>query len=342
MPLLKSGDKHQNDLATTKTSSLSSSRSISLILNIILFLALCVFIVCLLRVLIYEEPISKKPASKLPIPHQSKKHKHISRKEYYYDYEPYLKDVTLKRTNRTRRFFYIDLGCFDGRDMDYFLHFHLAAITRLGKPYIIAFEPDPINFSACKLTQQRHKPIQGTVYDVAVWTENGQIRYATEKGQKSKIDSNSALYVRSVDFSTWLTENLLMDDYVYIKFTIEGAEIPILEKMVLDESLALVDHLEIEWHDGLSPDFEPRRIALECMFDNFGMDFLYMINPVDLRHAYNIKENFESVPKDRGWKLKDPMARFFYKTRKEVPDLLIERLKNNQRKLPSMEQVNKL
>ncbi|CAF0875781.1 unnamed protein product [Rotaria sp. Silwood1] len=199
--------KHDNDLKRIQASYLSSVRSISLILNIILFLAICIFILCLLRVIMYEEAISKTPTSTLPIPHQSKQHKTIPRKEYYYDYEPYLKNVTLTPKNKTRRFFYVDLGCFDGRDIDYFLHFHSAAIARLGTLHIIAFEPDPINFSSCKLTQQRYRPIQGTVYDVAIWTENGQVRYASEKGQKSKIDSNSALYVRSVDFSIWMTEN---------------------------------------------------------------------------------------------------------------------------------------
>jgi FkbM family methyltransferase len=209
---------------------------------------------------------------------------------------------TLIQQNKTaRRFFYIDLGCFDGRDIDYFVHFHSAEISRLGKLGIIAFEPDPINFAACKSMQQRSTSVKGTVYDAAVWTENGKVRYAIEKGQKSRIDEDSALYVRSIDFSKWVMDNFRVDDYVYLKFTIEGAEIPILEKMILDESLTLVDHLEIEWNEGLSPDLEPRRAFLECMFDNFGMDFLYMVNPVDLRHAFNLKDTYTSVPKDRTW-----------------------------------------
>ncbi|CAF0721846.1 unnamed protein product [Rotaria sordida] len=323
--------KLHKDLIIIKTSYLPSLRSISLILNIILFLVVCIFILCLLRVITDEKSISKKSTNKLTTPDQSKKYKDIPRKKYYYDYEPYLNNVPLKSNNKTRRFFYIDLGCFDGRDIDYFIHFHSANMLRLGTLSIIAFEPDPINFSACKLIQQRHKSIQGTFYDAAVWTETGQVRYATEKGQKSKIDPNSALFVRSIDFSTWMIENFHVDDYVYVKFAIEGAEIPILEKMVLDQSLALIDDLEIEWHEGLSPNLEPRRIALECMFDNFGMDFIYMIKPVDLTHAFNIKEKYEAVLKDRGWRLKDPLTRFHYKTRKDVPDLLIERLKQKQK-----------
>jgi FkbM family methyltransferase len=254
---------------------------------------------------------------------------------------------TVKIENTTRRYYYIDLGCFDGRDIDYFVHFHLEEISQLGTLNIIAFEPDPINFSACKFAQEKRGSIPTTVYDAAVWTDDGRVKFATEKGQKSKIDQDSVLFVRAVDFSKWLREYIHPEDFVYVKFTIEGAEIPILEKMILEGTITLVDNMEIEWNDGLSPDLEPRRVVLECMFDNFGMDFIYMINPVDLRHAFNVKDNFAAVPKDKGWyvldktkdflfkfsvfrKLKDPLIRFHYRARKEVPELLVERL---QRKI---------
>ena len=48
---------------------------------------------------------------------------HVSH-EYYYDYQHYLKNTTFESSNQSRRFFYINLGCFDGRDLDYFIHFH--------------------------------------------------------------------------------------------------------------------------------------------------------------------------------------------------------------------------
>jgi FkbM family methyltransferase len=278
-------------------------RSTSFILNIILFIVACIFIFCFLRFIDHGNQTSSiKTGTSLPTVHQLKDIKTIPHKNSYYDFEPYMVNNTFIPQNKTRRrFFYIDLGCFDGRDIDYFIHFHSAEISNLGNLSIIAFEPDPINLSACKTTQKRQTFAKGTVYDAAVWTSNGKVRYATEKGQKSRIDEDSALYVRSIDFSKWVLENFHMDDYLYIKFTIEGAEIPILEKMILDESLTLVDHLEVEWNEGLSYDLEPRRAFLECMFDNFGMDFLYMINPVDLRHGFNLKEIYASVPKDRTW-----------------------------------------
>jgi FkbM family methyltransferase len=291
-----------NNLTITRASFLSSHRSISLVLNIILCFVTFIFIFCLTNLIRQEKQTSiihtKIPKSVVDETYTSI---NLTRNTGYYDFEVYLINNTFRKENKTRRYFYIDLGCFDGRDADYFVHFHLEEITRYGTLNIIAFEPDPINFSACKLAQQKRSFIPTKIYSRAVWTDNGQIRYATEKGQKSKIDSDSALYVRSIDFSTWLKENFLVDDYVYIKFTIEGAEIDVLEKMVLDGSLTLVDTMEIEWTQGISPELEPRRVVLECMFDNFGMDFIYIINPVDLKHAYNVNDTFSAVPKDRAW-----------------------------------------
>ena len=290
-------------LTITKTSVSSLYRPVPIILNTLLLIVLCFFILSLLSYFRYEEQTFNIQSNASYRMMNKVKNAIISpRTRPYYDFERIMVNGQLIPQNKTtRRFFYIDLGCFDGRDIDYFVHFHSAEISRLGKLNIIAFEPDPINFAACKSMQQRRTTIKGTVYDAAVWTENGKVRYAIEKGQKSRIDEDSALYVRSIDFSKWIMENFLVDDYVYLKFTIEGAEIPILEKMILDESLTLVDHLEIEWNEGLSPDLEPRRAFLECMFDNFGMDFLYMVNPVDLRHAFNLKDTYASVPKDRTW-----------------------------------------
>jgi FkbM family methyltransferase len=292
----------QKDLITIKTSISSSNRLSEIILNAILWLMGCIFIVCFIGFLRQERPVSiiltNIPVSNVVV---SDSYINLTRNRGYYDYESYFVNNTLKTENKTRRYYYIDLGCFDGRDMEYFVHFHLEEIARFGTLNIVAFEPDPINLSACKIAQQKLSNLQITVYDTAVWTENGQARYATEKGQKSKIDPNSALYVRSIDFSEWLGDNFGVDDYVYIKFTVEGVEIPILEKMVVDGTLSLVDYMEIEWSDALAAEFEPRRVVLECMFDSFGMDFLYMVNPVDSRHAFNVKDTYAAVPKDKGW-----------------------------------------
>ena len=276
--------------------------NVSVILNIFLLLVVSIFIFCSFRFLHHSgDHLSNGPSTEF-VPVVSISPAQTRSPKTYYDFETYpINESLAKASNKSRRCFYIDLGCFDGRDIDYFVHFHIQEISRYGQLNIIAFEPDPINFSACKSAAMLHKDALNDIRQVAVWNETRDVPFASEKGQRSKIDFKSALKVPAIDFSQWLLKEFHRDDFLYVKFSIEGAEIPILEKMVLDDSLALVDYLEVEWYDVLSLDFEPRRVSLECMFDNFGMDFLYMINPVDLRHALNVKESFYSVPRDKGW-----------------------------------------
>lgn len=221
----------------------------------------------------------------------------------YFDFEKYFNNGSLNASARslTRQSYFIDVGCFDGRDIDHFIHFHWQEIKQKGKLQIFAFDADPINFSACKSAEKRHPRISHTFIDSAAWIEDGIVEYSFEKGQRSRIDLTSSVKVESIDFSSWLSRTVSTDDYVHVKITVEGAEIPILEKLVYDQTLALIDYLDIEWNDGLAAGLEPRRISLECMFDNFGMDFLFMVNPVDVRHAYNIGENFTSVPTSNDW-----------------------------------------
>lgn len=280
----------QTDLTITRT---SFNRSISFILNRILFVVICIFILCLIRLIFHKRDISIIDKNYTQI--------NLTRRKSYYDFERYLVNNTFIKRNKTRRYFYIDLGCFNGRDADYFVHFHLEEILRYGTLKIISFEPDPINFSACKLAQQNRSHIPTTIHNIAAWTKNGQVRFAKEKGQNSRIDPNSVLYVQSIDFSRWLTENFHMDDFVYVKFTIESAELNILEKLIREKTLLLIDYMEIEWSKILSPDLEVRRVITECMIDNFGMDFFYTTKPVDTKRAFDVKDIFSSIPKDRTW-----------------------------------------
>ncbi|UJR35436.1 hypothetical protein I4U23_028193 [Adineta vaga] len=251
-----------------------------------------------------------------------------SEKTFYYDYERYLQ---INKTQTNDQFYYIDLGCFDGRDIEQFIHFHSEEqILQTRNLTIIAFEPDPINYAACKSKQEQSTSIPKTIHNLAAWTKNDRVQYAIERGQKSRIDQNSTSYVHAIDFSQWLLKNFKPENYLYIKFTVDGAEIAILEKMIADRSLALVDYLEIEWTFPTSADFEPRRVSIEGMFDNFGIDYLYMIDPSDTERVNRTNESYTAVHKDHGWKLNTSSIRFHYQARKEVVTLLHERLKRRR------------
>lgn len=295
-------DENNTSSFASRNRSILSKLSIPSKLDLILSLVFCIFLLSIFRLVFQKRQVAVVviPIAG-PINSRTDSRVNLTRSTGYYDYEPFLINQTVLPQNRTHRFFYLDLGCFDGRDIDHFIHFHAEDILKNGTLNIIAFEPDPINFSACRSVQRKHPNIPITIYDTAIWTEAGKVRFATEKGQKSKIDPNSALTVKSIDFAKWITTTFTPDDYIYAKFSVEGVDIPILEKMALDGSLALIDHFEVEWSDFLAPEFEPRRVVLECMFDNYGMDYLYMINPVDSRHAYSMKDSFAGVAKDKGW-----------------------------------------
>ena len=225
----------------------------------------------------------------------------LSNQIYYYDYEPYVQTKSAPAPGTARQYYYIDLGCYDGRDIDRFVYFTQAEVAQNGNLTVIAFEPDPINHVACQRTSDVPSSPSRTVYEAAAWTTNGFIPFATERGQESRIDLTSKTRVRSIDFSQWLWANLSPEHYVYVKFTVGGAELDILEKMIADRSLSLVDYLEIEWVRPTSSDYAPRRISIEGMLDNFGMDYLFMVDPLESKRVYAGNGSFGAVPKDKGW-----------------------------------------
>jgi hypothetical protein len=61
------------------------------------------------------------------------------------------------------------------------------------------------------------------------------------------------------DFSTWLRT---LPEPPIVKLDVEGAEFPILEKLVADGTDVLVAALLVEWHDDKMPGHAARREAL--------------------------------------------------------------------------------
>jgi len=52
--------------------------------------------------------------------------------------------------------------------------------------------------------------------------------------------------VESFDFSEWVKQ--FKDDYLLVKMDIEGAEFPVLEKMLKDDTVSCIDKLLCEFH----------------------------------------------------------------------------------------------
>jgi uncharacterized protein YfeS len=50
------------------------------------------------------------------------------------------------------------------------------------------------------------------------------------------------------DFSKYVKDNFKVDDYIVCKLDIEGAEYPVLEKMIKDETIPYIKKLYVEFH----------------------------------------------------------------------------------------------
>jgi len=55
--------------------------------------------------------------------------------------------------------------------------------------------------------------------------------------------------VDAVDFGRWLEDNFQKRDFIWVKLDIEGAEYPVLEKMIEDGTIEYVDQLYVEFHN---------------------------------------------------------------------------------------------
>lgn len=106
-----------------------------------------------------------------------------------------------------------------------------------------------------------------TLHNVAVWVSDEVIDFYIGDSQSStaiknkktgKVNYKSPVKVKSIDFSKWIKENIDPVDHVILVLDIEGAEYDVLEKMIKDDTSALIDELFVEYHhkkiSGISDD----------------------------------------------------------------------------------------
>lgn len=68
------------------------------------------------------------------------------------------------------------------------------------------------------------------------------------KKKSASIDYSKPVTVPTIDFSAWLKENVTKEDYVILRMNVEGAEYPILDKMIRDKTIELIDEAVIGFH----------------------------------------------------------------------------------------------
>jgi len=116
---------------------------------------------------------------------------------------------------------------------------------------IVSFEPNP------ELASLIPKRPELTLHEEAIWTKDEDLdfRFAEEStlggsvvATVIKLPRMKTVRVHAIDFSQWLARTYRKSDVLYLKFDIEGAEYPVLQKMLKDGTMALIDRLYIEFH----------------------------------------------------------------------------------------------
>ncbi|MFC9466057.1 FkbM family methyltransferase [Streptomyces coelicoflavus] len=126
-----------------------------------------------------------------------------------------------------------------------------------------AFEPnkDLLPSIRRQVEQAPHHP-RVAISSSAVWIHDGTIDLFLGHHESStvlpgkvvppmydqQIDYSSPIAVPATDFSSWLRRTVTADDHVVVKMDIEGAEYPVLTKLLADGTINLISVLYIEWH----------------------------------------------------------------------------------------------
>jgi FkbM family methyltransferase len=146
---------------------------------------------------------------------------------------------------------FIDVGAFNGDTVEEFKNWSKIAFPDKEEWKIYAFEPNP------KFLDYWNEQTNAEFINKAVWVEDTELEFAVDqsespqgstlmKGKKAIWDTCPKVKVQALDFSEWLKQ--FADDYVVIKLDCEGAEYPVLEKMIKDETITIPEILMVEFH----------------------------------------------------------------------------------------------
>lgn len=148
---------------------------------------------------------------------------------------------------------YVDIGAYDGDSVEQFRNWSKLSFPDKSNWEIYAFEPNP-KFTAVL----RKKQTDSIHFEAkAAWVEDTKLKFAVDDsetplgstlmpGKKAIWDTKDKIEVEAFDFSQWLKQ--FKDDFVVVKMDCEGAEFPILDKMIKDETIHIPYVLLVEFH----------------------------------------------------------------------------------------------
>lgn len=144
---------------------------------------------------------------------------------------------------------YIDCGSYNGEDINQVIN--EGKINNTWR--IIAFDPQTeLNMPDIEFIKK------------AVWINDEQKEFAIsenkvgsslmpEKRQFNEPTSQKIM-VDCIDFSEYIKQ--FKNDYLVIKMDIEGAEYPVLTKMIKDGTISIPKKVYVEWHCTRDPDLK--------------------------------------------------------------------------------------
>lgn len=153
------------------------------------------------------------------------------------------------------RYIYFDLGAYNGDTIKYFLR-KRNLIQPPSEFEIHAFEPNPAFKDILRDTLTvMHK--DWSLDARAIWTDNKDRQFAVDNtetpmgstlmaGKTAIWDTMPHIKVPCLDFSDYLKS--FKGNYIIVKMDIEGAEFPVLEKMLADGTINYVTQLWCEFH----------------------------------------------------------------------------------------------
>jgi FkbM family methyltransferase len=141
---------------------------------------------------------------------------------------------------------YIDCGFYDGTTLKRYIDSGLVDESWT----VYAFEPNP---DLDIKTYLQSIPLKFKVLKKAVWIKDGRIKFSVSKRENSSSVVGTVVHapdhevtVGCIDFSKFVGN--LPEDYIICSMDIEGAEFPVLEKMLLDGTIDKINLLDIEFH----------------------------------------------------------------------------------------------
>jgi len=150
---------------------------------------------------------------------------------------------------------FIDVGCYHAQATEQFINWgQLLNDGDLKKSFIYSIEPNPALLPHWQTIRDRHiKHLGGMEFiNKAAWIEETALMFSEtdfDLGATVMPDKNGynkTIEVPAFDFSTWLEQ--FRGQEVVIKMNCEGAEYPILQKMIQDKTDDIPQSIMVEFH----------------------------------------------------------------------------------------------